>query len=74
MVTDIFTLKGQEVLIIVDNFWGYPETHNIRTVPIDDILTVVDPRTRTGRVYTLSKKEITSTSEKFRITSDISCG
>ena len=45
----------------------YPETHDIRTVPIDNILTVVDPRTRTGRVYTLSRKEIKSTSEKFRI-------
>ena len=36
----------------------YPEIQDIRTIGIDDILTLVDPRTRTGRVYTMSKKEI----------------
>ena len=36
----------------------YPRKEDIRTLPIDNILTVVDPRTRTGRTYTLSKKEI----------------
>jgi hypothetical protein len=45
----------------------YPEPHDIRTVPTDNVLTLVDPRTRTGRVYTLSKKEVTSASDKFRI-------
>ena len=45
----------------------YPETQDIRIVPIDDILTLVDPRTRTGRTYSLSKKEITSAREKFCI-------
>ena len=43
----------------------YPEIQDIRTVPIDDILTLVDPRTRTGRVYTLLKKDITSASKCF---------
>ncbi len=43
----------------------YPAFEDIRTVPITDILTVVDPRTRTGRVYTLSKKEVSDASEKF---------
>ena len=42
----------------------YPEIQDIRTVPIYDILTVVDSRTRTSRVYTMSNKEITSASEK----------
>ena len=45
----------------------YPATQDIRTVPMDNILTLVDPRTRTGRVYTLSKKETATASEKFRI-------
>ena len=47
----------------------YPETQDIRIVPIDDILTLVDPRIRTGRTYSLSKKEITSAREKFCIVS-----
>ena len=47
--------------------YKYPGTQDIRTVPLDNILTLVDPRTRTGRVYTLSKKEITTASDKFRM-------
>ena len=47
--------------------YKYPGTQDIRTVPMDNILTLVDPRTRTGRVYTLSKKEITTASDKFRM-------
>ena len=47
--------------------YKYPVTQDIRSLPIDSILTSVDPRTRTGRVYTLSKKESTNASEKFRI-------
>ena len=47
--------------------YKYPGTQDIRTVPMDNILTLVDPRTRTGHVYTLSKKEITTASEKFQI-------
>ena len=44
----------------------YPQIQDIHTIPIDDIVTLVDPRTRTGRVYTMSKREITSVSEKLR--------
>ena len=47
--------------------YKYPVTQDIRTVPMDNILALVDPRTRTGHVYTLSKKQITTASEKFRI-------
>lgn len=43
----------------------YPQTEDIRTLPIDNILTLVDPRSRTGRVYSLSKKEVTSASKAF---------
>ena len=46
--------------------YKYPQTQDIRIVPSDSILTLVDPRTVTGRIYTLSKKEITIASEKFR--------
>ena len=35
------------------------------TVTTKDILSVVDPRTRTGRVYTLTKKEIKAVTDKF---------
>ena len=45
----------------------YPQTQDIRTVPISDILTLVDPRTRTGQVYTLTKKETTSASQKLHV-------
>ena len=41
----------------------YPQSQDIRTVPIENILTLVDPRTRTGRVYTLTKKDITYASK-----------
>ena len=47
----------------------YPEIQDIRTVPMDDIITHVDPRTRTGSVYTLLKKEVTFASEKLRVVS-----
>ena len=47
--------------------YKYPGTQDISTVPMDNILTLVDPRTKTGRVYTLSKKETTTASEKFQI-------
>ena len=49
------------------NSYKYPGTQDIHTIPMDNILTLVDPRTRTGRVYTLSKKEITTASERFRV-------
>ena len=39
------------------NSFKYPEPQNIHTIPMDDILTLVDPRTRSGRVYYLTKKK-----------------
>ena len=39
--------------------------HNIRTIPMDNILTLVDPRTRSGRVYSLTKKEMTAAKERL---------
>ena len=47
------------------NSFRYPMSENIVTVTVKDILTVVDPRTRTGHVYTLSKKEIKAATNKF---------
>ena len=38
------------------NSFKYPEPRNIHNIPMDDILTLVDPRTRSGRVYSLTKK------------------
>ena len=38
------------------NSFKYPEPQNIHTITMDDILTLVDPRTRSGRVYSLTKK------------------
>ena len=43
----------------------YPANECIVMVTVKDILTVVDPRTRTGRVYTLSKKETKAATDKF---------
>ena len=43
----------------------FPTSEHIVTVTVKDILTVVDPRTRTGRVYTLSKKETKAATDKF---------
>ena len=34
----------------------YPPSEPTITIAIKDVLTIVDPRTRTGRVYTLSKR------------------
>ena len=34
-------------------------------VPMDTILTLVDPRARRYFIYTMSKKEVTATSEIF---------
>ena len=48
------------------NSFKYPEPHIIHTIPMDDILTLVDPRTRSGRVYSLTKKEITSANERLQ--------
>ena len=51
------------------NSFKYPQHQDTRTVPIADILTLIDPRTRTGRVYTLTRKENTAPSEMFCIVS-----
>ena len=40
------------------NSFKYPEPQNIHTTPMDDILTLVDPSTRSGCVYS-DKKEMT---------------
>ena len=39
------------------NSFRYPKSEHIVTITVKDILTVIDPRTITGRVYTLSKKK-----------------
>ena len=46
----------------------YPGTQDIRTLPIKNILTLVDPRSRSGRVYTLSKDETKVSSGKLKAT------
>ena len=38
---------------IPSNLFKYPETQNIHIIPMDDIITLVDPRTRSGHVYSL---------------------
>lgn len=43
----------------------YPPTEHTVTVATRHILTIVDTRTRSGRVYTLSKKEVKSASDKL---------
>ena len=47
------------------NSFRYPKSEHIVTVTVKDILTVVDPWTRTGRVYTLLKKEMKAATEIF---------
>ena len=47
------------------NSFRYPTSEHIVTVTVKDILTVVDPRTRTGRIYTLSKIETKAATDKF---------
>ena len=47
------------------NSFRYPPDEHIVTVTTKDILSVVDPRTRTGRVYTLRRKEIKAATDKF---------
>lgn len=43
----------------------YPAAPDVHTLVRRDILTSVDPRTRTGRVYTLTKKEMKAASERL---------
>ena len=45
----------------------YPYTPDILNIPLSDILTKVDPRTVTGRVYTLTPKESRDALEKLKI-------
>ena len=47
------------------NLFKYPEPQNIHTIPMDEVLTLVDPRTRSGRVYSLTKKEMTFTTKQL---------
>ena len=51
------------------NLFKYPEPQNIHAIPMDDILVLVDPRTRSGRVYSLTKKEMTFATEQLRTVS-----
>ena len=43
----------------------YPSTPDILFVPSSDILTKVEPRTPTGRTYSLTKKEMKTASDKL---------
>ena len=43
----------------------YPQTGHTVMLATKDVLTIVDPRTRVGRVYTLSQKEMKSASQKL---------
>ena len=47
------------------SLFKYPPSEHTVTVATKGILTIVDPRTRTGRVYTLSQKEVRSASQKL---------
>ena len=51
------------------NSFKYPDPHNIHTIPMDDILTLVDPRTRSGCVYALSRKQVTVATERLHTVS-----
>ena len=45
------------------NSFKYPPSEHTVTIAVKDVLTVVDPCMRTGRVYTLSKEEVKSASQ-----------
>ena len=45
--------------------YKYPATLDILTVTVSEILAKVDPRTATGRVYTLTKQENDLATKKF---------
>ena len=47
------------------NSFRYPPSEHTVTIAIKDVLTMVDPRTRTGRAYTPSQKEVKSASQKL---------
>ena len=43
----------------------YRPAKDVISIPVSDVLTTVDPRTTTGRVYTLSQKESKTASDKL---------
>ena len=49
----------------------YPRVQDILTIPISYILTTVDPRTATGRVYTLTQKESRTASKKLKASNTV---
>ena len=48
--------------------YKYPGSQDIHTLPIKNILTLVDPRSRSGRVYTLPKDKTKVSSGKVKAT------
>ena len=49
----------------------YPFVLNILVIPTTDLLTKVNPRTTTGRVYTLTQRENKAAMAKFTAKTDI---
>lgn len=47
-------------------WYNYPLTQNILQVPITDILTIVKPRTTTGRSYFISQDESKAATQKLK--------
>ena len=50
--------KEVKLTFLYPHSFKHPEPQNIHTIPMDDILTLIDPRTRSGCVYS-GKKEMT---------------
>ena len=46
----------------------YPKQPDILDIPFSDVLTKVDPRTSSGRLYTVTQKESRAATEKLRLT------
>ena len=45
----------------------YPARPDISTIPVEDVLTIVDPRTATGHTYTLTQREMQAATEKLNL-------
>ena len=45
----------------------YPPKQNIITISYTDVLTKVDPRTVTGRTYTITKQESKATTDRLKL-------
>ena len=45
----------------------YPARPDILTIPVEDVLTSVDPRTARGRTYTLTQREMQAATEKLNL-------